>query len=238
MMSAVAEARSMDFILHLPRFEGPLDLLLYLIEKNKFTLADLQICPIIDQYLAYVAKMRALDIELAGEFLDMASYLIWLKSCLLLPSLAGVGEEGVNPEHELKEMLKAYLAIKQAAHELSERPMLYRDRFPRGSTEPERDMPRLGLVALLKAIEAIHGRTKHYVMKLQARRFSIREMMGRLHALLKTRPKIDLKDCVKTGEKTELIALFMAALELSKSSIARLVQHGLFGRIILIRKEA
>jgi segregation and condensation protein A len=239
MMNALADARSMDFILYLPRFEGPLDLLLYLIEKNKFTLADLQICPIIDQYMAYVARMRALDIELAGEFLDMASYLIWLKSCLLLPSLSGPGEEGVSPEHELKEMLKAYLAIKQAAHELSERPMLYRDRFPRGSTEPERSMPRMGLAALLKAIEAIRDRTKHYIMRLdETRRFSIREMMGRIHALLKSRPKIDLKDCAKTGEKTELIALFMAALELSKSSIARLVQHGLFGRIILIRKEA
>ncbi len=238
MASALADVQSLDFILHLPRFEGPLDLLLYLIDKNKYTLADLEICPIIDQYLAYVARMRALDIELAGEFLDMASYLIWLKSCLLLPSLTRPGEEGVSPEHELKEMLRAYLAIKQAAHELSERPLLFRDRYPRGSTEPERDMPRMSLGALLKAIEAIRGRTKHYVMKLEARRFSIREMMGRIHALLKSRPRIELTDCVKTGEKTELIALFMASLELSKSSIARLVQHGLFGRIILVRREA
>jgi len=238
MASALAENRSMDFILHLPRFEGPLDLLLYLIEKNKYTLADLEICPIIDQYLVYVARMRSLDIELAGEFLDMASYLIWLKSCLLLPSLTGTSEEGVSPEHDLKEMLKAYLAIKQAAHELSERPMLFRDRYPRGSTEPERTMPHMGLGALLKAIEAIRSRTKHYVIRLDAvRRFSIREMMGRIHALLKSRPKIELTECVKTGEKTELIALFMAALELSKSSVARLVQNGLFGRIILIRKE-
>jgi len=238
MMSALADVRSMDFILHLPRFEGPLDLLLYLIEKNKYTLADLEICPIIDQYLAYVAKMRALDIELAGEFLDMASYLIWLKSCLLLPSLTRPGEEGVSPEHELKEMLRAYLAIKQAAHELSERPMLYRDRFPRGSTEPERAVPRMGLGALMKAIESIRERTKHYVMKLEARRFSIREMMGRLHALLRERPRIDLNEAVRTGEKGELIALFIAALELSKSSVARLVQKSLFGRITLIRKEA
>lgn len=237
-MSALADVRSMDFILHLPRFEGPLDLLLYLIEKNKYTLADLEICPIIDQYLAYVAKMRALDIELAGEFLDMASYLIWLKSCLLLPSLTRPGEEGVSPEYELKEMLRAYLAIKQAAHELSERPMLYRDRFPRGSTEPERAVPRMGLGALMKAIESIRERTKHYVMKLEARRFSIREMMGRLHALLRERPRIDLNEAVRTGEKGELIALFIAALELSKSSVARLVQKSLFGRITLIRKEA
>lgn len=116
--------------------------------------------------------------------------------------------------------------------------MLFRDRYPRGCTEPERTMPRMGLGALLKAIEAIRDRTKHYVIKLEARRFSIREMMGRIHALLKASPRIELTDCVKTGEKSELIALFMASLELSKSSIARLVQHGLFGRIILIRREA
>lgn len=237
-MSVKAGVAGMDFVLHLPRFEGPLDLLLYLIEKNKFTLADLEICPIIDQYLVYVARMRALDIELAGEFLDMSSYLIWLKSCLLLPSPDGADENGLNPERELKEMLLAYLAIKQAAHELSERPMLYRDRFPRGSVETERTVARTGLAALLQAVEAIKARTRHYVMKVETRRFSIREMMGRLHALLVERDRIELGQAVQTGEKLELIALFMAALELSKSSIARLFQKGLFGRIYLVRTTA
>jgi len=63
-------------------------------------------------------------------------------------------------------------------------------------------------------------------------------MMGRIHALLRERPRIDLNEAVRTGEKGELIALFIAALELSKSSVARLVQKSLFGRITLIRKEA
>lgn len=238
-MNALAAVQPQEFVLQLPRFEGPFDLLLYLIDKNKFTLADLEICPIIDQYLAYVARMRALDIELAGEFLDMASYLIWLKSCLLIPSLANGADEDINPERELKEMLQAYLAIKQGAHELSEQPLLYRDRFPRGRTEGERTVARMGLAALLQAVETIKARTRHYVMSSETtRRFSIREMMGRLNALLREHDKIVLTQAVKTGEKTELIALFMAALELSKASIARLLQQELFGRILLVRKTA
>ena len=104
-----APAAGNEFVLHLPMFEGPLDLLLYLIEKNRFTLSDLEICPIIDQYLAYIERIRSLDISLAGEFLDMASYLIWLKSRLLLPlELTHKDEEGKNPADELREMLLAY----------------------------------------------------------------------------------------------------------------------------------
>ncbi|MCK7467224.1 MAG: segregation/condensation protein A [Desulfosudis oleivorans] len=106
-------------MLHLPMFEGPLDLLLYLIEKNRFTLSDLEICPIIDQYLAYIERIRSLDISLAGEFLDMASYLIWLKSRLLLPLEAIYkDEEGKNPADELREMLLAYQSLKVASREL------------------------------------------------------------------------------------------------------------------------
>ena len=223
-----------EFILHLPRFDGPLDLLLYLIEKNKFTLEDLEVCPIIDQFLAYITRMRSMNIELASEFLDMASYLLWLKSCLLLPLSEGDSEETISPERELKEMLIVYLTIKQAAHDLGERPLLYRDRFPRGSSQPERSLARTGLASLLQAIEAIKARTRHYIIKMEGRQFSIREMMARIHDMLKTREKIALREAATTGGKPELIALFMAALELSRSSIARLFQKGMFGRIYII----
>jgi segregation and condensation protein A len=86
MQQANASASEAEFVLRLPAFEGPLDLLLYLIEKNRFTLENLEVYPIIEQYLHYVEQAKSLDVTLAGEFLDMASYLIWLKSCLLLPS--------------------------------------------------------------------------------------------------------------------------------------------------------
>jgi segregation and condensation protein A len=113
---AGAQGVESSFVLHLPMFEGPLDLLLYLIEKNRFTLQELEVCPIVDQYLAYIEQIRSLDIALAGEFLDMASYLIWLKSRILLPNDACLKEdEQHNPVEELKEMRMAYRAIKTAS---------------------------------------------------------------------------------------------------------------------------
>jgi segregation and condensation protein A len=141
-----APARGNEFVLHLPLFEGPLDLLLYLIEKNRFTLTDLEICPIIDQYLVYIERIKSLDISLAGEFLEMASYLIWLKSRLLLPlELTHKDDEGKNPADELREMLLAYQSLKVASRELGMRPMLYWDTFPKGAMADDRDVSRTSL---------------------------------------------------------------------------------------------
>ncbi len=226
-----------DFVLHLPMFEGPLDLLLYLIEKNRFTLHDLEVCPIIDQYLSYIERVRSLDISLAGEFLDMASYLIWLKSRLLLPEeLTHADEEGKNPADELKEMLLAYQAIKAASRELGMRPILYWDTFPKGATSEERDITKTSLGPLMEAIQAIRARTKQLIMNIAPMRFSIQDIMARIQALFSGKKKITLKEAAPTGEKTEIIGAFMAALEMSKLSIVRLIQRGLFSTIYLIKR--
>ncbi|MCE5273917.1 MAG: segregation/condensation protein A [Deltaproteobacteria bacterium] len=232
-----ALALESSFVLRLPMFEGPLDLLLYLIEKNRFTLQDLEVCPIIDQYLAYIEQIRSLDIALAGEFLDMASYLIWLKSRILLPvdvSLAD-GEER-NPVEELKEMLMAYRAIKQASHELSERPMLFRDKFPKGAALEERGVSSTTMGALLQAIDTIRARTKQVVMNIPPMRFSIHEIMARIQGLFAGRSRIALQDAALSGDRMEIIGTLMAALEMSRLSMARIVQRGLFSAIYLIKR--
>jgi segregation and condensation protein A len=230
-------AMNPDFVLHLPMFEGPLDLLLYLIEKNRFTLHDLEVCPIIDQYLAYIERIRSLDISLAGEFLDMASYLIWLKSRLLLPEELGhQDEEGKNPVEELKEMLLTYQAIKVASRDLSERPMLYWDAFPKGLSAEERDITKTSLGPLLEAIAGIRARTKQLIMNVTPMRFSIQEIMNRILSLFSGKKKITLHEAAPSGEKTEIIGVFMAALEMSKLSIITLIQRGLFSTIYLIKK--
>jgi segregation and condensation protein A len=227
-----------SFVLHLPMFEGPLDLLLYLIEKNRFTLQDLEVCPIVDQYLAYIEKIRSLNISLAGEFLEMASYLIWLKSRILLPRDTLVkDEEHPDPEQELKEMLMAYRAIKSASHELGMRPMLYRDKFPRGSAVEERDVSSTTMGALLHAIDAIRTRTRQLVMNITPMRFSISQIMARIQALFSGRTKIALSEAAPTGERTEVIGTFMAALEMSRLSIARIIQRGLFSAIYLVKRS-
>ena len=237
MLPAEAERPAPEFILRLPEFEGPLDLLLYLIYKNRFTLENLEVCPVIDQYLHYVEQARSLDVSLAGEFLEMASYLIWLKSCLLLPSAeSGEGGEDFNPARELKEMLIAYRAIRQASLDLSARPLLMRDKFPRGSSQQERDVASLSIGALLQAVNAIRARTRKYVMDVIANRFDIQGMIERIEAILLNRRRVALNDVVKTEERMELVGAFVAALELSKRCIVRLVQRGLFSTIYLMRR--
>lgn len=228
---------SKEFVLHLSSFEGPLDLLLYLIEKNRFTLEKLEVCPIIDQYLRYIETLRKLDVSLAGEFLDMASYLIWLKSCLLLPVNAlDSDNEDFNPVRELQEMLMAYRAIKQASRDLSSRPMLFRDRFPKGSGFEERDVSIMSMGALMQAIDAIRSRTRKYIMNVAAIRFSIQDMMKRIQGLLKGKERVALGEIIQGRDRMEMIGALLAVLELSKSSVARLVQRRLFSMIYIVRR--
>lgn len=237
MLLAAAEYPAPEFILRLPEFEGPLDLLLYLVEKNRFTLENLEVCPVVDQYLQYVEQARSLDVSLAGEFLEMASYLVWLKSCLLLPASVEDGrDEDFNPARELKEMLIAYRAIRQASLELSGRPLLLRDKFPKGLSQEERGVSPLSIGALLQAVNAIRARTRKYVMEVVANRFDIQTMIARIEGILRGRPRVALRDVVETGERMELIGAFAASLELSKRSIVRLVQRGLFAAIYLVRR--
>lgn len=237
MQQAHAEVSERDFVLRLPTFEGPLDLLLYLIEKNRFTLENLEVYPIIEQYLHYVEQAKSLNVALAGEFLEMASYLIWLKSCLLLPSSKEEAEgEGINPAQELKEMLIAYRAIRQASQDLGSRSMLFRDRFPKGSSQEERDISTMGIGALLQAISAIKSRTRKYIMNITANRFNIQGMIDRIEGVLKRKSKVALHEVVDTKDKMELIGAFVAALELSKRSIARLIQSRLFAVIYIARR--
>ncbi len=230
-------ATGTDFVLHLPMFEGPLDLLLYLIEKNRFTLSDLEVCPIIDQYLAYIERVRSLDISLAGEFLDMASYLIWLKSRVLLPEeMAHPDEDGRNPVEELKEMLLAHQSLKIASRELAMRTMLFWDTFPKGVIAEERDVSKTSLGPLMEAIAAIKARTKQIIVNVIPMRFSIQGIMDRIGSLFSGRKKIALLEAAPSGERTEVIGAFMAALEMSKLSMVMLLQRGLFAPIYLMKR--
>lgn len=229
-----------DFILQLPKFEGPLDLLLYLIDKNRFTLSELEICPIIDQYLGYVTRAQALDMNLASEFLEMSSYLIWLKSCVLLPPAPAseIGDDGPDPVAELKELLLQYRAVKLAGQDLAQRQQLYRDAFPRGSTEIEPGVALSGVAALMQALQTIKLRTRRHVIVKTVTRLNIREVMGRVALILETRRKSELTSLAEGRSREELIAVFLAALELSKNRLATLVQKGLFKRIVLVRRSA
>ncbi len=227
-----------NFILQLSKFEGPLDLLLYLIDKNRFTLEELEVCPIIDQYLDYVNQAQQLDISLAGEFLEMSSYLVWVKSCVLLPQdRVDEDEDELDPVRDLQEMLIAYRAIKEASLDLASRPQLFRDKFPRGGTEIEPGVARTTLASLLQSIDAIKARTRHIVIKKVKSRLSIREVMSRIHDILRRKGTVTVREASQGETRPEIIAAFLAALELSKASIAKLSQKGLFEPIVIRSRE-
>jgi len=167
----------------------------------------------------------------------MASYLIWLKSRILLPEdVSLTGEEQINPAQELREMLLAYRAIKTASYELAGRPMLYRDKFPKGATLKERDVSSATFGSLLQAIDAIRARTKQLVVNITPMRFSIQQIMARIQGLFANRARIMLRDAAPSGDRTEIIGTLMAALEMSRLSIANLVQRRLFSVIYLVRR--
>ena len=120
-------------------FEGPLDLLLYLIKKNEVDIYDIPIAVITDQYLEYLDLMKALNLDVVGEFLVMASTLTAIKSRMLLPPSEDEeeGDEEIDPRAELMEHLLEYQRYKEAAHQLKDRDLLEKDIFTRIQSEEQ-----------------------------------------------------------------------------------------------------
>ncbi|UCF58147.1 MAG: segregation/condensation protein A, partial [Deltaproteobacteria bacterium] len=120
----------MDYEVKLEIFQGPLDLLLHLIRKNEVDIFDIPVATITDQYLEYLDMMKALNINVAGDFLVMASTLLHIKSKMLLPGLEE-GEDEEDPRVQITQPLLEYLRLKEMAGELLERELLDRDVFAR-----------------------------------------------------------------------------------------------------------
>jgi chromatin segregation and condensation protein Rec8/ScpA/Scc1 (kleisin family) len=115
--------------------------------------------------------------------------------------------------------------------------MLYRDKFPKGAVTGDRSVSSTTMGALLHAIDAIRGRTKQFVMNITPMRFSISEIMSRIQALFADRTKIALTDAAPSGDKMEIIGTLMAALEMSRLNITKIVQRGLFAAIYLVKRD-
>ncbi len=126
----------MDYEVKLDIFEGPLDLLLYLIKKNELDIYNIPIAMITKQYLEYIDILKTLNLDLAGEYLVLAATLVHIKSKLLLPEIPEEGEEEADPRQELVQQLLEYQAFKTASQSLQAREVLERDVFIRGAAPP------------------------------------------------------------------------------------------------------
>ena len=238
------DARRDDYNVKLEAFEGPLDLLLYLIKKDEIDIYDIPIARITKQYLEYVQLLETLNIEVAGDFLVMAATLIYIKSKTLLPpdpKTAGEADLNEDPRAELVEQLLEYQKFKSAANMLYEKAHIEGACYTRGALETDKANPEVTatVVDLLRIFKEILDRAKAVQqMEIQREEMSMSEKLKQILLLLATRKEINVREVFElAASKRELILTFLAFLELVKESSIILIQSQLFGEIIARVRE-
>lgn len=215
-------------------FEGPMDLLIHLIRKNEVEIWDIPIALITDQYLAYLEWMKAMNIDLAGEFLVMAATLTQIKSKMLLPIHEGEQEdEDEDPRMEIAKPLLEYLQMKSAAELLAERDLLGHDTFARKSdagrylTEGEDEMIKVGLFELIDAFQRILANiSPAEKVELLADGISVKDKIAEVVDILEAKGSITFNELFASSmDKSEIIVTFLAILEMVKLCLIRIVQH-------------
>ncbi|MEX2525922.1 MAG: ScpA family protein [Gammaproteobacteria bacterium] len=221
----------------LEAFEGPLDLLLYLIKRQNLDILDIPIFEITRQYMSYIELMEELQLELAGEYLLMAAMLAEIKSRLLLPRPASEEEEEEDPRAELIRRLQEYERYKEAAENLNELPRLERDLFGVVVEFPDRkrkqEPPDVSLDAILQAFADVLVRAEMYSHHMVQREvLSVRERMTLVLDRLRGNDFIDFKELFSPEEgKAGAIVALLAILELLKESLIDMVQNEINGPI-------
>jgi segregation and condensation protein A len=229
----------------LENFEGPLDLLLYLIQYRHFDILNIPIAEITRQYLQYVELMKELHLDLAAEYLVMAAILMEIKSGLLLPVPHDPDSDqpAIDPRTRLIQQLQEYARYKQAAQDLDALPRLGRDLLPVSVTIPEIPkeiiVPHIPWPALLQAMQEIMQRvaffTSHQVLREP---LSVRERMSFILETLKTTQYIDFINLFTLEEgRAGVVVTLLAILELVKESLIQLTQLQPFAMIQVTRVE-
>lgn len=230
----------MDYEVKLEIFEGPLDLLLHLIRKNEVDIFDIPIATITEQYLSYLDLMKALNISLAGDFLVMASTLVHIKSRMLLPGAQE--EEGEDPRMEIARPLIEYLKLKEAAEELTGRPILERDVFARklapelkSQLQSEEAMLEVSLFQLIDAFKRmVEERLPGTAITFQREEWSLKDKTTQIMDQLKTRgPFFFIELFAEDRTISEFVVTFLALLELVQMGLVRIVQAHLDADILL-----
>lgn len=222
----------------LPVFEGPLDLLLHLVRINQVEITDIPVALICDQFYEYLGLMEELNLDVAGDYIYEAALLIQLKSQMLLPSRGGEGsEEELDPRHNLVHRLLEYQRIKNAAQTMAEVDSVRQGiwtRQPQSARElvsvphQEVELSEVSLFDLLRSLKEVLGRYDHEhpdPLRLSGERFSVRDQFERLLGVLSAgRPYDFLEDLRGRSGRAEVVAAFLALLELARLSLVRMHQ--------------
>ena len=222
----------------LEAFEGPLDLLLYLIRRQNLDILDIPIAEITRQYMRYIELMRELQLELAGEYLLMAATLAEIKSRMLLPRpQSESGDDGLDPRAELVRRLQEYERFKQAAMDIETLPRVDRDTFPASAELGERRVVRLlpevtlqeMLVALKDVMERADMFAHHHVSR---ERLSVRQRMSDVLGALRSQAFVEFTQLFRAEEgRMGVTVTFSAVLELLREGLIEIVQAEPFAPI-------
>lgn len=236
----------MTFETKLEVFEGPLDLLLHLIQINEVDISDIPIASITEQYLEYLDLIKALDVNVAGDFLVMASTLMHIKSKMLLPKRDDEVEEAEDPRELIVRPIMEYLQLKEAAGELASRDMLHRDVFKRGIVDDGRtdeeagiSMAKVNLYDLMDAFKkVVKQRHPGEVLRFRAEPWSVKQKIAEIRSRLKEAKRIHFRDLFsKPAPLSEMIATFLALLELIRVGFIDVFQEEEGGDIVLEASE-
>lgn len=228
---------------YLESFEGPLDLLLYLIRKNNLDILNIPMAELTAQYMLYVDKMKAIKLELAADYLLMSAMLIEIKSRMLLPKPAEIEEED-DPRAELVRRLMEYEAIKLAARNLDEMPKVGEELQVAHAYYhhiAEIKPPEVSMDELVEAWKNVLKRAKlnsHH--KLGRAELSVREHMSMVLRRLQTEGMCEFSELfdLKTEGLPKLVVNFLAILELAKEGLVKITQQAAFSTIYLQASSA
>ena len=239
----------MSYKLSLDIFEGPLDLLLYLIKKNDLEIKDIPILQITEQYMQYIEMMKMLDLDFVGDFLVMAATLMQIKSKMLLPpDPSEVEAEELDPRDELMRRLLEYKQFKEIAEVLHGKEIERRDFFTRKIDEEQLDQLKeesrevyfeANLFDLITALsDALKKLPEDIIHEIVKEEFTVeRKIHDVLHALI-DRPSIMINEFfAKSRSKIEVVVTFLAILELIRLKEVKIVQKKLFGEIEVLRNK-
>jgi segregation and condensation protein A len=238
---AAAEETPGGYRVALPTFEGPLDLLLHLIEEHELDIFDIPIAFVAAKFVEYVTLMQELNIDVASEYLVMAATLAHIKSKQLLPVVPEDQEDEqeaeIDPRAELVRRLLEYQKYKHAAEQLAAAPVLGRDVFTHGVPGLEAHGPArvsgLSLFKLLDAFQVVLSRAKATVEhQIDFERFSITDRINQLSEILRERKRLGFIDLFE-GQTTrsDIIITFLALLEMTRLRLTRLFQDDALGPI-------
>ena len=238
----------MAFRVDLEMFRGPLDLLLYLVRKHEVEVVDIPIAAVAEQFLEYLSVLEQIDVNAVGDFLEMASTLIEIKSRLVLPRSGEEEEQAIDdPRHELVQRLLEYKKFKDAASILEERSREWQERFPRLANDlPTRqrnlaDEPihELELWDLVSAFgRVVRENQAAAASNIVYDETPIHVYMSRIHEQLLASDRVAFGELFQPGmHKSTLIGMFLAVLELVRHHGVRAEQAELHGEIWILPGE-